>query len=112
MRNTKRIHRIVLTVSSILAGGTVLDNGCFNTLASINVCGTLLTFCTPSDQINALYPYLTVPDYSIDQSCTLPMGCGAGDMYTNIPPGIPGGDAPEEPSDNQGGGTGGGGGGN
>lgn len=111
MRNHKRIKRITMTISAVLAGGAVFDNGCFNTLASINVCGTLLTFCTPADQINLLFPYLTLPDFSADPSCTIPLGCGEGDVFTDIPDGFPGGQAPEQPQDDQGGGLGGGGGG-
>lgn len=111
MRKHKRIKRIGMTISAMLAGGAVFDNGCFNTLASINVCGTVLTFCTPADQINLLFPYLTIPDYSTDPSCTIPFGCGEGDIYTDIPPGLPGGDAPDQPQNDQGGGLGGGGGG-
>ncbi|OWY72613.1 hypothetical protein B7486_06755 [cyanobacterium TDX16] len=111
MKNHKRIKKIGMTISAVLAGGAVFDNGCFNTLASINVCGTLLTFCTPADQINALFPYLTIPDFGTDPSCTVPFGCGTGDIYTDIPVGFPGGGAPDQPQDDQGGGLGGGGGG-
>lgn len=111
MRTHNKTRKVILGLSMILAGGTAFNNGCFNTLASINVCGTVLTFCTPADQINALFPYLQVPDYRTDPSCTIPLGCGPGDVYTNIPPGFPGGDAPNQPTDAQGGGLGGGGGG-
>lgn len=111
MRSHKRIRKTIVGLSMVLATGTVFNNGCINTLASINVCGTLFTFCTPADQINLLFPYLEVPDFDADPSCTIPLGCGDGDVFTNIPDGFPGGDAPEQPQDAQGGGLGGGGGG-
>lgn len=111
MRKYKTIKKVAFGLTVLLSGGTVLDNGCMNTVASINVCGTILTFCTPADQINLLFPYLEVPDFQTDPSCTVPLGCGTGDIYTDIPPGMPGGEAPVQPSDDQGGGLGGGGGG-
>ncbi len=109
MRKYKSIRKIALGLTVLLSGGTVLDNGCFNTLASINVCGTILTFCTPADQINMLFPYLEVPDFQTDPSCTIPLGCDGSDVYTIIPPGLPGGGPSDPPTDNSGGGTGGGG---
>ena len=109
MKNHKSVRKITLGLTVLLSGSTVFDNGCFNTLASVNVCGTILTFCTPADQINLLFPYLEVPDFDTDPSCTIPLGCGDGDVYTNIPPGLPGGDAPDQPSDDSGGAGGGGG---
>jgi hypothetical protein len=98
----------MLGAMMLLTGGTVLS--CANTLANINLCGTVFTFCTPTDQLNLLYPYLDTPDYTTDPSCTIPLGCGSGDV---LPPleGGPGGDAPEQPQNGQGGGLGGGGGG-
>ena len=108
MKKIKRFKKIVISVSAILAGGTVLDNGCFNTLASINVCGTLLTpnVCSPVDQLNLLMPFLEVPDFRADPSCTIPLGCDGpfGDDL-NL-----GGSAPEDPQDDTGGGGVGGGG--
>ena len=111
MRKYKSVRKIALGLTVLLSGGTVLGNGCFNTVASIPVCGTILTFCTPADQLNMLFPYLQVPDFQTDPSCTIPLGCGTGDVYGNIPPGFPGGGAPTPPSNGQGGGAGGGGGG-
>ena len=111
MKNYKSVRKITLGLTVLLCGGTVFASGCFNALASTSVCGTILTFCTPVDQINLLFPYLEIPDYRADPSCTIPLGCGEGDVFTNIPPGLPGGDAPDQPSDDSGGGAGGGGGG-
>jgi hypothetical protein len=104
MRRHKQLKRVVLGLSIALAGGTLLDNGCINTLASIPVCGTVLTFCTPQDQLNLMYSMLDVPNYEWDPSCTVPYGCGSGDLYQD---GTPGGDAPATPSNNQSGGQGG-----
>lgn len=108
MRNYKFVRKIMLGTSLLLAGGIV--PGCMNTLANINVCGTIFTFCTPADQINLMFPYLDYPDYNADPSCTIPLGCGDGDV---LPPlvGGPGGGAPDQPQNDQGGGLGGGGGG-
>lgn len=106
MKKYKSIRKITLGLTVLLSGSTVFDNGCFNAVASINVCGTILTFCTPADQINLLFPYLEVPDFDTDPSCTVPLGCGDGDIYQ--PPLPPGGDAPDQPSDDSGGAGGGG----
>lgn len=111
MKRSRKVKKVMIALSTLLAGGTVLDNGCINTIASIPFCGALLTFCTPADQLNLFLPSLQVPDYDTDPSCTIPLGCGGGDLYTNIPPGFPGGSAPVPPVNNQGGGTGGTGGG-
>jgi hypothetical protein len=94
----------------VLAGGSVLGSGCMNTLASINLCGTVFTFCTPTDQLNLLFPMLELPDFDTDPSCTIPLGCGGSDV---LPPleGGPGGGETDEPIDDSGGGLGGGGGG-
>ena len=110
MRKRKLFTKAVLSAGLLFAGGTVLSNGCMNTLASLNLCGTVFTFCDPVDQLNLMYPMLEVPDFDSDPSCTIPLGCGDGDV---LPPleGGPGGDAPDPPSDDQGGGLGGGGGG-
>ncbi len=86
---------------SVLFGGTCIT--------SINLCGTVFTFCEPVDQLNLMFPYLEMPDYGTDPSCTIPLGCGDGDV---LPPleGSPGGGTPDAPTDNQGGfGSGGGG---
>ncbi|HKQ48276.1 MAG TPA: hypothetical protein VJZ71_09435 [Phycisphaerae bacterium] len=111
MKNYKSIRKITLGLTVLLSGSTVFDNGCFNTIASINVCGTILTFCTPGDQLNLLFPYLEVPDYAADPSCTIPLGCGDGDLFPDefTPPNFPGGDAPDQPTDDSGGAGGGGG---
>lgn len=117
MRRHTILKKALLGASVLLAGGTVLGNGCMNTLASINLCGTVFTFCTPGDQLSMFWPYLEVPDYRTDPSCTIPMGCGGQpggeggtDLFPTIP-GAPGGSGSEPPTDDQGGGVGGGGGG-
>ena len=112
MRKYKILKKALLGVSVLLAGGTVLSNGCMNTVASINLCGTVFTFCTPGDQLSLFWPYLEIPDYQADPSCTIPMGCDGSDLFPSIP-GAPGsgGASSAPPSDTQGGGLGGGGGG-
>jgi hypothetical protein len=115
MRRHKLWKKALLSVSVMLGGGTVMADGCLNTLASINLCGTVFTFCTPADQLNLFFPYLEVPDYRADPSCTIPLGCDGSDIYTTIPEGFPGGSGINEPTNSQtgvggtGGGTGGGG---
>lgn len=119
MRRYRLLRKIMVSTSVLLAGGTVMANGCVNTLASLPICGGLLTFCDAFDQINLLFPILQTPDFRADPSCTIPLGCGTGDILT-IPinpnangPQFPGGDAPEQPideSDPPGGSQGGGGG--
>ncbi len=111
MRRHRLLQKALFGLSAALAGGMVLGNGCINTLASVPICGTVLTFCTPQDQLNLMYPMLDLPNFDWDPSCTIPLGCGDGDLY---PPnggngGYPGGDSPDEPSDTQSGGQGGGG---
>jgi len=101
--------KAAMSLATILAGGTMFQ-GCLNAALSVPVCGTIFTFCTPADQANAIFPILDLPDFNADPSCTIPLGCGDGDIIQNIPPGFPGGDAPEDPEDDQGGGLGGGGG--
>lgn len=97
----------------VLAGGTLLGGSCINTVASAPLCGTVFPWCTPIDQLNLFYPMLETPDYYSDPSCTIPLGCGDGDLYDVDPDaGYPGGDAPVDPEDDEGGGVGGGGGGN
>ncbi len=110
MRRHRIIKKAMLSAAVVLAGGSVLGSGCINTLASINLCGTVFTFCTPVDQLNLLYPLLEVPDYDADPSCTIPLGCGDSDV---LPPleGGPGGEPSEPPIDDVGGGLGEGGGG-
>ena len=78
-----------------------MADGCINTLASINLCGTVLTFCTPADQLNLFFPYLSIPDYKSDPSCTIPLGCGPSDVYQNIPAGFPGGGSVNQPTNGQ-----------
>ena len=79
MRWTKKKNRLALAATAFLAGGTVLQSNCANALYSLPICGTVLTFCTPSDQLNILFPLLETPDFSTDPTCTIPLGCGAGD---------------------------------
>ncbi|MCA9256514.1 MAG: hypothetical protein KDA33_12790 [Phycisphaerales bacterium] len=114
MRWTKKKNRLALAATAFLAGGTVLQSNCANALYSLPICGTVLTFCTPSDQLNILFPLLETPDFSTDPTCTIPLGCGAGDEnFFNLPDGFnpPGGGTPNEPEDGDQGGGGGGGGG-
>ncbi len=111
MTHARKLRKLMLGATAILAGGTVLNNGCINTLASIPVCGTVLTFCTPADQLNLMFPLLETPDFNADPSCTIPLGCGPSDIYQNIPDGFPGGEGSVEPQNAQGGGLGQGGGG-
>lgn len=110
MRNIKRLRRKMVAFSLLAAGGSVFANNCINFAASLPICGGLLTFCTPTDQIRLLWPLLQTPDFSVDPTCTIPLGCGAGDDNFFGAPGVPGGDAPDQPTDGQGGGLGGGGG--
>jgi len=111
MRRHRMLRKTLVGLSVLLGGSTVLDNGCINTVASLPICGTVLTFCTPTDQLNLFFPMLDLPNYDWDPSCTIPMGCVGSDLYdplSETPPGTPGGGASEEPSDTQSG-TGGGG---
>ncbi len=113
MRNHKRLKKAMLSLTVLLGGSTVMADGCINTLASINICGTVLTFCTPADQLNLLFPYLETPDFETDPSCTIPLGCAGSDIYQNIPAGFPGGSDINQPtlgSTGTGGGGGAGGG--
>ncbi|MFO0974543.1 MAG: hypothetical protein U1A27_14055 [Phycisphaerae bacterium] len=111
MHRIVRRRKMALLTATVLSGGTLLANGCLNLALSITPCGTVVptTICTPVDQINLLFQYFQIPDFRADPSCTIPRGCGDGDV---LPPlvGGPGGDAPDEPRSG-GGGTGGGGGG-
>ncbi|HVP10219.1 MAG TPA: hypothetical protein VMV94_03425 [Phycisphaerae bacterium] len=109
MRRHKKIQKVVLALSIALAGGTVLGDGCINTLASIPICGTVLTFCTPQDQLNLFYPMLETPNFQWDPSCTVPYGCDGSDLYNPViqGSGTPGGQSSPQPSQNQSGGQGG-----
>lgn len=119
MKRYRLLRKIILSATFAMAGGTVMANGCVNTLASLPICGAVLTFCDSFDQINLLFPYLETPDFRADPSCTIPLGCGAGDVLT-VPqnpdpngPEFPGGGPPDQPADESdppGGNTGGGGG--
>ncbi len=113
MQRHKILQKTLLCMTVTLAGGTLLGGTCVNTLASANLCGTVFPWCTPADQLNLLYPMLETPDFYSDPSCTIPLGCGDGDLYTvdSSADGYIGGDAPDDPEDDEGGGTGGGGGG-
>ncbi len=103
--------KVLLGASLLCAGGTVLSNGCINTLASVNLCGTVFPWCTPADQLNLLFPMLETPDFASDPSCTIPLGCADSDVYQNVPEGFPGGSGSDQPSEDQSGLSGGGGGG-
>ncbi|MCB9857566.1 MAG: hypothetical protein H6818_17935 [Phycisphaerales bacterium] len=112
MRWNKKKNRLLLAATAFLAGGTVLQSNCANVLYSLPICGTVLTFCTPFDQLNVLFPLLETPDFKTDPTCTIPLGCVSGGDGTFFEPGAsPGGDLPNEPENDSGGGTGGGGGG-
>ena len=56
MKRKKRLTRVLLSLGCVLGGGTMMANGCMNALASFPICGTLLTFCTPTDQLNLFFP--------------------------------------------------------
>lgn len=102
MRRHKKLQKVLFGLSLVLGGGTMLDNGCINTVASLPICGTVLTFCTPTDQLNLFFPMLDLPNYDWDPSCTIPMGCNGSDLYdplTEDPPGTPGGSGSEAPTD-------------
>ena len=111
MRRIKLMKRTLLSTVAILAGGTVLSNGCMNAVASLPICGGILTYCTPADQLALFYPVLEIPDYQADPSCTIPLSCGGSDLFTGTGFVSPfGGSESEEPEDDQGGGLGTGGG--
>ena len=110
MRKYCDLRKKMIGLPIVIAGGSLFGSTCTNTVASLPICGGVLTFCTPADQINALWPLLETPDFDADPSCTIPLGCGDGDLLPP-PAGFPGGDAPDQPSDSEGGNIGGGGGG-
>ncbi len=114
MRNYKRIRKSMAGLTVMLAGGTLFADGCLNTVASLPICGGLLTFCTPTDQLLLFFPVLEVPDFEADPGCTIPGVCGDAGSFEAPGDFFPGGEPPEEPEDEgdgQGGGFGGGGGG-
>lgn len=99
-------------VVALLSGGLLYQNGCLNALLSIQVCGVILppTICTPTDQLLLTFPFLEVPDFRADPTCTIPNGCFTRDDVTDGS--FPfGGGPPVPPQNNTGGGGGGGGGG-
>lgn len=110
MRRHRLLRKALVGVAAMSAGGFLMANGCANALLSITPCGTVFTFCTPADQANLIFPFLDLPDFNVDPSCTIPYGCGDGGLF---PPfvGGPGGGAPDIPTGTGGGGLGGGGGG-
>ena len=116
MIRNSTIRRMVLAAATVAGGGVVLNNGCANFAYSITPCGTVVptTICTPTDQANLLFPYLEIPDYSSDPSCSIPRGCAGNDVLPPLPGG-PGGNSTGtvQPTtgDSSGGGGGGGGGG-
>ncbi len=112
MKRARLIRKMAMVATIALAGGTAFGNGCINTVASVPWCGGLFTWCDPSDQLNLFYPMLETPDFGTDPSCTIPYGCGDGDLFPVADDQqFPGGGAPEEPADAQGGGAAGEGGG-
>ncbi len=114
MKRYKLYRKSALAVTVMIAGGTVFQGTCINTLASLPICGAVLTFCDPQDQLIALFPLLDTPDFAADPGCTIPGACGDAGSFDNGDGGLfPGGGAPEDPqdeSDGLGGGGGGGGG--
>lgn len=116
MRRYKLMRKTIVSVSILLAGGTVLSNGCINTIASLPICGGVLTTCTPEDQLLLFLPVLEFPDFSVDPACTIPGACGDAGSFDPGDNGIfPGGEDPQDPEEPEdpfsGGGAGGGGGG-
>ncbi|MCG8409541.1 MAG: hypothetical protein MI923_30415 [Phycisphaerales bacterium] len=115
MRKYKLVRKTLVGMSMLLAGGTVLANGCINTVASLPICGGVVQFCTPDDQLLLFLPVLEFPDFNVDPACTIPGACGDAGSFDNGPGGIfPGGgdpDPPDDPEDPFTGGGGGGGGG-
>jgi len=117
-KNSRKMKRLATMASLCVAGGTLMQGNCANALFSLPICGGILTFCTPNDQLNVLFPLLTTPDFDADPTCTIPLGCGGnnnagGQFFDPTGENPPGGGAPEEPmdeSDGIGGGAGGGGG--
>lgn len=73
-------------VAATIVGGTAFANGgCMNTLLSITPCGTVLAGCSAGDWATLIYPYLDLPDFRADPSCTVPAGCGVNDIQPAIP---------------------------
>ena len=118
-KNPRKMKRLATMASLCVAGGTLMQGNCFNAVASLPICGGILTFCTPNDQLNVLFPLLTTPDFDADPTCTIPLGCGGmntggGQFFDPEGTRPPGGQQPEEPQDESHGivgGAGGGGGG-
>ena len=80
-----RIRKIAL-LGAVVAGGTVYGNsGCTNTILSLTPCGTILAGCTAGDWANLIFPYLDLPDFKADPSCTVPGGCAGGDALPALP---------------------------
>ena len=96
----KYIKFLGILLISFLFGGTCVT--------SVNLCGTVLTFCEPVDQLNLMFPYLELPDFDADPSCTIPLGCGDGDILPSLEGG-PGGGSPDPAGEAGGTGLGGGG---
>ncbi|MEE8170731.1 MAG: hypothetical protein V3T70_09300, partial [Phycisphaerae bacterium] len=74
MKRIARFYRKSLLLA-VFGGGVMYATGCTNFLFSINVCGTVLLNCTPEDQLLLVFPFLDVPDFDIDPTCTIPTGC-------------------------------------
>ncbi len=109
MRKYMTLRKKMIGVAVVIAGGSLFQSNCINTVASLPICGGVLTFCSPADQMNALFPFLETPDFDSDPSCTIPLGCGDGNLSPAGGDDFPGGGQSDQPSDDQGGGAAGGG---
>ena len=99
-------------LGAVVTGGTVYANsGCTNTILSLTPCGTIIAGCTAGDWANLIYPYLDLPDYQADQSCTIPGACGNNDSQPGIPGFFDNATGAVQPTVQGSGGAGGGGGG-
>jgi len=92
--------------AALLSGGMLYQNGCLNALYSIQICGVVLpaTVCTPEDQLLLVFPFLEVPDFEIDPTCTIPFGCFDRGDDVNDGEYPFGGGPPNPPTQNSGGG--------
>ena len=111
LRLVRRMRKMSL-VGAVLASGMAFENsGCTNTLLSLTPCGTILAGCTPGDWANLIFPYLDLPDFQADPSCTIPGACGGGDALPNLPGFFDNATGVVQPTVQGSGGAGGGGGG-
>lgn len=118
MRTTRtmlRMRRMVLVAATVVGGTAFANSGCMNTLLSVTPCGTVLAGCTAGDWMNLIYPYLDLPDYRADQSCTIPGACGPDSAIPLVPGWFDNSEGAVQPQPSQsqgaGGALGGGGGG-